>query len=60
MPRLVIEAGTPFGWEHYVENRDAIIGITCFGASAPGGTMLEKYGFTPERIVKKAMELLKD
>ncbi|MBW1753850.1 MAG: transketolase, partial [Deltaproteobacteria bacterium] len=59
-PRLAIEAGTPFGWERYVENSDAIIGITRFGASAPGNTMLEKYGFTPEQIVKKATELLKD
>ena len=57
--RLAIEAGVPLGWERYAGNSDAVIGMTGFGASAPGGTMMEKFGFTPENIVKKAMELLK-
>jgi transketolase len=47
------------GWERYVGNSDAIIGITSFGASAPGGTVMEKFGFTSENIVQKAMDLLK-
>ncbi|UCD91432.1 MAG: transketolase [Desulfobacterales bacterium] len=59
-PRLVIEAGTPLEWERYVENRDAIIGVASFGASAPGGTMMEKFGFVPEQIVTKVKELIKD
>jgi transketolase len=57
--RLAVEAGIPMGWERYVGNSDAIIGITSFGASAPGGTVMEKFGFTPENIVQKAMDLLK-
>jgi transketolase len=57
--RLAIEAGSPLGWEHYVGNRDAVIGMNEFGASAPGGTVLKQFGFTPENIVQKAMELLK-
>jgi len=57
--RLAIEAGSPMGWEHYVGNRGAIIGISGFGASAPGGTVMKQFGFTPENIVQKAMELLK-
>ena len=57
--RLVIEAGVPLGWERYVGNSDAVIGISRFGASAPGGTMMEKFGFTPENIAKKAKSLLK-
>ena len=56
--RLAIEAGVPLGWERYVGRSDAVIGITGFGASAPGGTMMEKFGFTPENIAKKAREIL--
>jgi transketolase len=57
--RLAVEAGSPMGWEKYVGNSGAIIGIKGFGASAPGGTVMEQFGFTPENIVQKAMELLK-
>jgi transketolase len=57
--RLAIEAGSPMGWERYVGNRGAVIGISEFGASAPGGTVMKQYGFTPENIVQKVMELLK-
>jgi transketolase len=56
--RLVIEAGYPMGWERYAGEEGAILGISSFGASAPGGILMEKYGFTPENIVQRAMELL--
>lgn len=57
--RIAVEAGIPMGWERYVGNSGAIIGITGFGVSAPGGTVMERFGFTPENIVEKAIELLK-
>ncbi|MCP4682148.1 MAG: transketolase [Desulfobacterales bacterium] len=57
--RIAIEAGHPMGWERYVGNDSAIIGISGFGASAPGGTTMEKYGFTADNIVQTALELLK-
>ncbi len=57
--RIAVEAGIPQGWERYVGNRGDIIGITGFGASAPGDTVMQKFGFTPENIVQKAMDLLK-
>lgn len=57
--RLAIEAGSPMGWEHYVGNNAAIIGMNGFGTSAPGGTVMKQFGFTPENIVQKAMDLLK-
>lgn len=56
--RIAIEAGISMGWERYVGNSGAIIGITGFGASAPGGTVMEKFGFTAENIVQKAMALI--
>ena len=57
--RIAVEAGIPQGWERYVGNSGDIIGITGFGASAPGGTVMKQFGFTPENIVQKAMDLLK-
>ena len=57
--RIAVEAGIPQGWERYVGNSGDIIGITGFGASAPGDTVMKQFGFTPENIVQKAMDLLK-
>jgi len=57
--RIAVEAGQPMGWKHYVGDSGSIIGITDFGASAPGGTVMEKFGFTPENVVEKALALLK-
>ena len=37
------------GWERYVGERGAVVGIDRFGASGPGGKVLEHFGFTPER-----------
>ncbi|MFC1819623.1 transketolase [Thermodesulfobacteriota bacterium] len=57
--RVIVEAGHPMGWERYAGDKGEIIGVTDFGASAPGGILMEKLGFTPENIVQKAMGLLK-
>ncbi len=57
--RIAVEAGISMGWERYVGTGGKIIGITGFGISAPGGLVMEKFGFTSENIVEKAMELLK-
>ena len=56
--RVAIEAGISMGWERYAGDKGIIIGIDTFGASAPGGKVLKKYGFTVENIVKKVTELL--
>lgn len=56
--RIAVEAGITMGWERYVGNTNAIIGIDRFGASAPGGTVMEKLGITVENVVNKALEIL--
>ena len=58
-PRLAVEAGSPMGWERYVGTDGTIVAMAGFGASAPGSTVLAKFGFTVENVVQKAMELLK-
>ena len=57
--RLAVEAGSPFGWREFVGDRGDVLGIEGFGASAPGGVLFEKYGFTPENIAARAEALLR-
>lgn len=57
--RLAIEAGRDLGWEKYTGDHGRIIGIDRFGASAPGDVVMEKYGFTVENVVEKALEISK-
>ncbi len=56
--RLAIEAGVTQGWHRYVGLSGDVIGLDRFGASAPGGTIYEKFGFTVENVVKKALALV--
>ena len=49
--RVAIEAAASVGWERYVGTEGKTITIDHFGASAPGGLVLEKFGFTPENVV---------
>ncbi|MGM0402676.1 MAG: transketolase [Thermodesulfobacteriota bacterium] len=56
--RLSIEAGITMGWERYVGIAGGMIGVNRFGASAPGGTVMKKYGFTAENAVEKALAIL--
>ncbi len=56
--RVVVEAGSPFGWEKYAGDNGVIIGVDRFGESAPGGTVLSKFGFTPENIVETVKKII--
>ncbi len=48
--RVSVEAASPFGWERWVGDRGRSLGMTGFGASAPGERLFEEFGFTPARI----------
>ena len=56
--RVAIEAAASFGWERYVGTEGKTITIDHFGASAPGGLVLEKFGFTPENVVNTYLSLI--
>ncbi len=56
--RIAVEAGIKLGWEHYVGLSGKIIGMETFGASAPGPVLYEKFGFTVEKIIEAANDLL--
>ncbi|PWA13285.1 transketolase [Pueribacillus theae] len=56
--RLAIEMGSSLGWSKYVGDSGDVLAIDRFGASAPGDTIIEKYGFTVENVVRKVKDLL--
>ena len=56
--RLAVEAGITMGWCRYVGAEGDVIGVDRFGASAPGGLVMEKFGFTVDNVVSKAKALL--
>jgi len=56
--RLAVEAGSSFGWGRYVGLAGDIIAIDRYGASAPGPTNMEKFGFSADNIEERARALL--
>ncbi len=58
--RVTIEVGATIGWERYAGDEGAIIGIDHFGASAPAGTIFEKFGFTADRVIDVARRVVRD
>ena len=55
VPRVAVEAGVTDGWRKYVGAADArsgaVVGIDCFGESAPAGELFKYFGFTVENVV---------
>jgi transketolase len=56
--RLAVEAASPFGWERWTGSRGAVLGVSRFGASAPGKRVLEEYGFTARYVADRALAVL--
>ena len=46
--RVSVEALSTFGWGKYASKN---IGMTTFGASAPGDLLFKKFGITTEAVV---------
>ena len=56
--RVSVESGITMGWERYIGFKGAAVGIDRFGASAPGETVLQELGMTPENVANHALDLL--
>ena len=54
LPTLSVEAATTFGWAKYADDS---IGIDRFGASAPGGEVLDRLGINVDHVVARATAL---
>ena len=52
--QIAVEAGIAQGWSDLIGRKGTFIGMKGFGASAPAGTLYEKFGITAEAIVAAA------
>ncbi|MFC0268183.1 transketolase [Kushneria aurantia] len=57
--RLAIEAAIPTSWYKYVGLDGDVFGMTTYGESGKGPDLFKHFGFTPEKVVERAVELLK-
>ncbi|MBW5446420.1 transketolase [Cohnella sp. CFH 77786] len=57
--RVAMEAGISLGWERYAGPGGKVLSIDTFGASGPGGEVMEYFGFSVNNVVRLAKELLK-
>ena len=56
--RVCVEQAGTFGWERYAGDGGSIIAMKTFGASAPLKELQKKFGFTTERVVATAKEVI--
>ncbi len=51
VPRIGIEAASPFGWDRWLGPDGVFIGMTTYGASAPWQDVYKHFGITAEAVV---------
>jgi transketolase len=57
--RVIVEATVTLPWQGYAGPAGRVIGIDRFGESAPGGVLMETFGFTVERVVEALREVIR-
>jgi transketolase len=54
--RVSVELGSVIGWDRYVGEMGAKVGMHTFGSSAPLKDLMVKFGFTPDKVLAAAKE----
>ena len=57
-PRVGVEAAVQFGWDRWLGERSAFIGMSGFGASGPAEQLYKHFGITAEAVAKAAEALI--
>ena len=57
-PRVAVEAAIGMGWDKYIGERGAFVGMHGFGASAPAPEVYKNFGVTVEAVVAAANGLI--
>jgi transketolase len=57
-PRVGVEAALRFGWDRWIGENGAFVGMNSFGASAPAPELFKHFGITAEAVVGAAKALL--
>jgi transketolase len=56
--RVGVEAGVELGWHKWLGEKGVFVGMSSFGASAPGKVCFEKFGITADAVAAAAKKLL--
>ena len=56
--RVAVEQASTLGWDRYVGDGGAVVGMHTFGASAPLKQLLTNFGFTPDRVSEVARQVV--
>jgi transketolase len=56
--RVGVEAGVELGWSKWLGDKGLFIGMSSFGASAPGKLCFEKFGITTENVIQAAKKMI--
>ncbi|MCV3242554.1 transketolase [Mesorhizobium sp. ZC-5] len=57
-PRVAVEAAARLGWDRWIGDNGAFIGMTGFGASAPAPDLYRHFNITPEAVADAARRLI--
>jgi transketolase len=57
VPRVAVEAGVSDTWYRYVLD-GTVVGLDCFGESAPASDLIKHFGFTVENVVRAVKGIL--
>jgi transketolase len=58
MKRVAVEAGVTGGWYKYVGLDGAVVGMDCFGESAPAPELFKHFGFTADNVVATVKKVI--
>ncbi|MGD9542033.1 MAG: transketolase [Methylocystis sp.] len=58
-PRVAVEAAVRLGWDRWLGERGAFIGMNGFGASGPAAELYKHFGVTAEAVAEAARTLVK-
>jgi len=56
--RVAVEAAVELGWHKWLGENGAFVGMSTFGASAPGKVCFEKFGITTDAVVAVAKRIM--
>ncbi|AZO00959.1 transketolase [Mesorhizobium sp. M9A.F.Ca.ET.002.03.1.2] len=57
-PRIAVEAAARLGWDRWIGDTGAFVGMAGFGASAPAPDLYRHFDITPEAVAAAALKLI--
>ena len=57
-PRIAVEAAARLGWDRWIGDNGAFVGMTGFGASAPAPDLYRHFNITPDAVAEAARRLI--